>query len=320
MTGGAGYIGSHACKALAHAGFQPVSYDNFSRGHRDFVRWGPSEEGDICDATRLRAVIAKHQPDAVMHFAAFAYVGESVQKPDIYYANNVTGTQTLLREVATAGIDKLVLSSTCAVYGTPEVMPVLEDTAIAPASPYGESKVLMEQLAAEQVRSSGMRYLALRYFNAAGADPEGDTGERHDPETHLIPLALAAAAKRTQPLTVFGDDYDTPDGTCIRDYIHVADIASAHVQALSYLTEGGESHALNLGNGNGYSVRDVLGAVEQVTGHPVPHQIGPRREGDPPRVTADASKAAAVLGWTPSYPDLSDQIAHAWAWHQKDWA
>ena len=320
VTGGAGYIGSHACKALAAAGYRPVSFDNLSRGHRDLVKWGPLEEGDVRDRARVDEVLAEHAPAAVMHFAALAYVGESVAKPQLYHDNNVVGSQTLLDAVRAAGVPYLVLSSTCAVYGTPHEMPVTESTPLRPESPYGTSKVTMEQIAAEVQAAGGASYVALRYFNAAGADPDGETGERHDPETHLIPNALLAVAGRGDPLVIFGSDYDTPDGTCIRDYIHVSDIAAAHVHALRYLQDGGASCALNLGNGSGYSVKDVLAAVEQVTGHTVPHSLGSRRTGDPPRVTADASKAAQVLGWRPACPALTDQIEHAWAWHQKDWA
>jgi len=254
-----------------------------------------------------------------MHFAALAYVGESVAQPHRYYGNNVGGTHSLLGAVLDRGIPHLVVSSTCAVYGTPSEMPVRETTPLNPESPYGHSKVMMEQMVADCETSGGPSYLALRYFNASGADPDGEVGERHDPETHLIPNALAAVAGHGQALTVFGDDYDTSDGTCVRDYIHVTDIADAHVRALKYLMDGGASCALNLGNGQGYSVRQVLDAVQEVTGAQVPHSMGPRRPGDPPQVTADATQAQRILDWTPSFPALSHQIQHAWAWHSKDW-
>lgn len=317
VTGGAGYIGAHCCKALAAAGHVPVTVDSLVYGHRDAVRWGPFEHGSIADRTFLDAVIARHRPTAAIHFAAFAYVGESVEDPGKYYSNNFAAALTLLEALRDASIDKLVFSSTCATYGIPDSVPIREDAAQRPINPYGRTKLMVETMLEDFDRAYGLKAIALRYFNAAGADPDGEIGERHDPETHLIPLALDAVAGIGAPLTVNGDDYATPDGTCVRDYIHVTDLAVAHVLALDRLIEGGGSDRINLGTGTGASVREVLAAIERSTGRGVPHSFGPRRSGDPPALVADPSRAREVLGWVPRLSDLDSIVATAWAWHRR---
>jgi UDP-arabinose 4-epimerase len=311
VTGGAGYIGSHACKALANAGYMPITYDNLVYGHEWAVKWGPLEIGDIADRNRLDAVIKKYQPEAVMHFAAYAYVGESVQDPGKYYRNNVAGTLTLLEAMHDHGIDKLIFSSTCATYGVPEQVPISEDHPQRPINPYGMSKLMIEQILRDFDNAHGLRSISLRYFNAAGADPDGEIGESHDPETHLIPLVLDAAAGIRPVITVFGDDYDTPDGTCIRDYIHVSDLADAHVLALQALESGASTIAYNLGNGIGFSVREVIQAVERVIRRAVPFKIGPRREGDPSHLVGDAALVRRELGWRPFQYDLERIVSTA---------
>ncbi|THD77695.1 MAG: UDP-glucose 4-epimerase GalE [Phenylobacterium sp.] len=318
VTGGAGYIGSHACKALAKAGYTPVVYDSLVYGHEWAVKWGPLERGDILDVQRLAEVIAAHRPAAVMHFAAFAYVGESVIDPAKYYRNNVLGTLSLLDAMRAAGLDKLVFSSTCATYGVPATTPIREDDPQAPINPYGASKLMVERILADYRVAYGLRSVALRYFNAAGCDPDGELGEEHDPETHLIPLVLEAAAGLRPSITVYGDDYATPDGTCIRDYVHVSDIAEAHVQALQALQAGAELRpAYNLGGGAVLSVADVIAAASAVTGRAVPVAMGARRPGDPPVLSADASRAADDLGWRPRHPHIEDMLASAWTWQQR---
>lgn len=311
VTGGAGFIGSHTAKMLAGAGFTPIVFDNLTHGHAHAVKWGPLVEGDLHDGAVLDAALARYEPAAVVHFAAFAYVGESVTDPYRYYHNNVAGTLSLLSAMKRAGCDKIVFSSTCATYGIPEVVPITEDTPQRPVNPYGASKLMVERMLADADVAYGLRSVALRYFNAAGSDPKGEIGEEHDPETHLIPLVLEAAAGG-RPLQVFGDDYDTPDGSCIRDYIHVCDLADAHVLALRWLIEGGASRVFNLGNGRGYSVFDVVRTAERVTGKSVPHMVSPRRPGDPPTLIADANRAIEQLGWKPRFGALEDQIEHAW--------
>jgi UDP-glucose-4-epimerase GalE len=316
VTGGAGYIGSHTCKALAAGGLQPVTYDNLSRGNRWAVKWGPLEAGDIGDQVRLRAVLDRHQPAAVMHFAAFAYVGESVENPNLYYQNNVCGSATLLRAVAEYNQIPVVFSSTCATYGVPDQVPIPEGHPQRPINPYGFTKLVVERILADLDQAHGLRSVSLRYFNAAGCDPDGDIGEAHDPETHLIPLVLAAARDGTA-VTVFGDDYDTNDGTCVRDYIHVADLADAHVRALKYLLSGGQTCALNLANAHGYSVMDVIKTAELVCGKPIKVEMAPRRAGDPPVLVGSSDRAWDVLGWKPAHSALEVQIADAWNWMQK---
>jgi UDP-arabinose 4-epimerase len=317
VTGGAGYVGSHACKALAQRGYRPVVYDNLVYGHEAAVQWGPLERGELADRARLDAVIAQYRPQAVMHFAAFTFVGESIADPGKYYRNNVAGTLSLLEAMRDQGIGQLVFSSTAATYGTPEVVPIVESATKAPINPYGHSKLTAEQMIADFAMAHGLRGAALRYFNAAGADAEGEIGECHDPETHLIPLALQAVTGDTPPLTIFGDDYPTPDGTCIRDYIHVSDLASAHVAALERLGQREGFDAFNLGTGKGASIREVLQAVERVAGTAVPHSVGPRRPGDPAVLVSDPGKANRELGWTPRSSDLETIVSTAWAWHKR---
>jgi UDP-arabinose 4-epimerase len=317
VTGGAGYVGSHACKALARAGYLPVVYDNLLHGHAWAAKWGPLERGDILDRTTLDAAFARHKPAAVMHFAAFAYVGESVTDPGKYYRNNVAGSLTLLETMRDHGTNRIVFSSTCATYGLPETLPITEETAQRPINPYGASKVMVERMLVDFGQAHGILWTALRYFNAAGADVDGELGEDHEPETHLIPLALDAASGRRPNLSIFGTDYDTSDGTCIRDYVHVADLAEAHVLALQASERGAPSTAYNLGIGRGFSVREVVSAVARVTGVHVPLVIGNRRIGDPPALVADAEKARAELAWEPRLTDLDEIVRTAWVWHQR---
>jgi len=311
VTGGAGYVGSHACKALAAAGYTPVTYDNLFRGHRELVKWGPLEVGDVCDGERLRAVMARHEPSAVMHFAALTVVSESVTHPEMYHRTNTHGTATLLDAMQDAGIGKIIVSGTCAVYGMPETLPITEETPIGPINPYGESKLAMEKLVAG---AGGLSWVTFRYFNAAGADPDSETGEWHEPETHLIPNILRAAAGIGEPLRLYGEDYPTPDGTCIRDYIHVCDIAAAHVAALAYLDARPGGHVFNLGSETGFSVREVIEAARRVTGKSLPVTVEPRRAGDAAVLVADASRVKHALNWKPARSALDDQVADAWRW------
>jgi len=317
VTGGAGYVGSHACKALADAGYRPVVYDNLSRGHREAVRWGPLVEGDLHDTARVAGALRDHGATAVMHFAAFAYVGESVTEPETYYRNNVGGTLALLEAMRRAGVGTIVFSSTCAVYGIPERLPIVETTPKAPLNPYGETKLAIERALHWYAGAYGLCFAALRYFNAAGADPAGEIGEDHDPETHLIPRVLRAALGTGDPVEVYGTDYPTPDGTAIRDYIHVADLADAHVRALGYLGAGGENGAMNLGTGQGCSVRQVIAAAERIAGTPVPYRETARRPGDPPELVADPALARARLGWQPRHSDLDTIIQTTLAWERR---
>ena len=318
VTGGAGYVGSHACKALAKAGYRPVVYDNLSRGHRAAVRWGPLVEGKLHDRPRLAEAMRSHRVSAVMHFAAFAYVGESVTDPEIYYTNNVGGTLALLGAMRDAAVRTLVFSSTCAVYGVPDAVPIRETTAKAPLNPYGETKLAIERTLHWYAGAYGLNYAALRYFNAAGADPDGEIGEDHDPETHLIPLVLRAALGAGKPVEIYGTDYPTPDGTAIRDYIHVTDLADAHVRALADLGAGGDSGALNLGTGRGHSVREVVAAVERVAGRMVPRREVARRPGDPPELVADPALANSRLGWRPMHSDIDTIVRTALAWETRN--
>jgi UDP-arabinose 4-epimerase len=292
----------------------PISYDNLVYGHKWAVKWGPLEAGDIADRRRLEDVFELYSPVAVIHFAAFAYVGESVVDPGKYYRNNVAGTLTLLETMRNKGVDKLVFSSTCATYGLPQDIPIREDHPRKPINPYGAGKLMVEQMLADFEVAHGLRSISLRYFNAAGADPDSEIGEDHDPETHLVPLVLEAAAGRRPHITVYGDDYDTPDGTCIRDYIHVTDLAQAHVLALRALEKGRNSTAYNLGNGKGFSVREVIEIAAKVTGRAIPSIVGPRRPGDPPRLIADAARAIQELQWQPCYNGLPAIIETAWKW------
>jgi UDP-arabinose 4-epimerase len=316
VTGGAGYVGSHACKALHRAGFQPITCDNLVYGHREAVRWGPLEVGDVSERAWIDSVIERHRPSAIMHFAAYAYVGESVTDPGKYYRNNVAGSLTLLEAARDLGIGSFILSSTCATYGIPASLPIQEETPQVPINPYGASKLMVERMLADFEAAHGLRHVALRYFNAAGADPDGEIGEEHEPETHLIPLAIAAAMSGAPPLQVYGSDYPTPDGTAVRDYVHVSDLAEAHVLALQWLSSGGASQSLNLGTGQGHSVREVVDMVGQVGGRTVPSAVAPRRPGDPPRLVADPSCANRVLGWQPRHSSLREIIETAWRWHE----
>jgi UDP-glucose-4-epimerase GalE len=317
IVGGAGYIGSHTAKRIAQAGEEPVVLDNLVYGHRWAVRWGPFVEGDCGDAALVAHVIKEHRVTAVIHFAAFAYVGESVAHPRRYFRNNVVGTLNLLDTMVDAGVRDIVFSSTCATYGVPRAVPIAEDHPQAPVNPYGESKLAVEKILDWYGPAYGLRFAALRYFNAAGADPDGDIGEAHDPETHLIPLILDAAMGRRAQIDVFGTDYPTPDGSAVRDYIHVQDLAEAHVRALNYLELGGESVALNLGTGTGHSVRETIEAARRITGRPIHARETARRAGDPPVLVADATRARETLGWTPQLDSLDRIIATAWDWHQK---
>lgn len=312
VVGGAGYIGSHMVKHLLTAGHDVVVADIAPT--RPEIRW---VELDIADAPALDALFAEYTFDAVFHFASFIQVGESVIEPGKYYQNNVTATLVLLQAMVRAGIKRLIFSSTAAVYGNPQYMPIDEQHPKAPINPYGCSKWMVEQVLQDFDRAYGLRSVCLRYFNAAGADPEGEYGERHEPETHLIPLILQAASGRRPAITVFGRDYDTPDGTCIRDYIHVSDLASAHALAVDYLVAGGTSTVLNLGNGLGFSVQQVIDTVRDVTGREVCVEDAPRRAGDPPRLVADAAKARQLLGWQPQYTSLDAIVRHAWNWEKK---
>ena len=315
VTGGAGYIGSHTCKALAARGFTPVTYDSMVYGHEWAVKWGPLVRGDIADRAALDAVFEEYNPAGVIHFAAFIAVGESVQDPAKYYRNNSVGTLTLLEAMRDHGVKPIVFSSTAAMYGMPQAVPIVESHPQWPINPYGWSKFMVERMLEDFGRAYGTRHCALRYFNAAGADPDGEIGEAHDPETHLIPLVLQAARNPEKPITVFGTDYDTPDGTCIRDYIHVNDLADAHIRALDYLADN-SSAAINLGTGTGNSVQEIIEASRSVTGVDIQPQFGPRREGDPSRLVADRTLAKQKLGWEPQFTDITETIGHAWNWMQ----
>lgn len=317
VVGGAGYIGSHMVKMLLGAGHQVTTLDNLSSGHRDAVLGGAFVEGDVADTACLNQVFSEFKPDAVMHFASFIQVGESVRKPDMYYRNNVTNTLNLLDTMLAHDIKQFIFSSTAAVFGEPEYIPIDESHPKMPLNPYGRSKLMIEEILADYAKAYHFKSVCLRYFNAAGADPDGELGERHDPETHLIPLILQAASGRREHIQVFGRDYATVDGTCIRDYIHIVDLCSAHLAALEYLAEGGESDRFNLGNGEGFSVQQVIDAVEKVSSKQVTVVDGPRREGDPARLVADASRAKNILKWTPQYQDLELIVSHAWQWEKK---
>jgi UDP-arabinose 4-epimerase len=314
VTGGAGYIGSHTAKALAAAGHEPIVYDNLSTGHAWAVKWGPLVVGDLCDRDRLASTIAHYQIESVIHFAASAYVGESVLRPRFYYRNNICNTMNLLDVMLETGVNDIVFSSSCATYGEPRSIPIPEQHPQEPLSPYGESKHFVERMLNSYGNAYGLNWVSLRYFNAAGADPDGEIGEMHEPETHLIPLAMQAAAGQRDALEIFGTDYASPDGTAVRDYIHVSDLAAAHVSAADYLRGGNENLAINLGNGAGYSVREVIASVEAVTSLRVPVVHAPRRPGDAPVLVANADRARTVLGWTPSFPDLGGIISSAWDW------
>lgn len=315
VTGGAGYIGSHTAKALSQAGHEPVVLDNFSAGHPWAVKWGPLAEGDLADQDFIRHVLREFGIQAVIHFAADALVAESVANPRKYYWNNVVNSLRLFDAMREAGVRHIVFSSSCATYGEPNRVPIPENHPQSPVNPYGETKLVIERILRDYGPAYDLYWVALRYFNAAGADPEGEIGEDHDPETHLIPIAVQAAQGQRPHIEIYGTDYPTPDGTAVRDYIHVTDLASAHVQALDYLVAGGASVALNLGTGLGHSVREVIAVVGKLCDGRVPVKEGPRRPGDPPALVAEVGKAEKVLGWMPQYPDLDSIVETAWKWH-----
>lgn len=315
VTGGAGYIGSHAAQVLAAASYTPVVYDNLSFGHEWAVQWGPFERGDLADAARLREVIRQHEIEAVFHFAAFIQVGESVRAPAMYYRNNFLNTLTLLETMVECGVRDVIFSSTAATYGMPERVPIPETAPQVPINPYGDSKLFVEKALRAFEAAHGLRWMVFRYFNAAGADPAGAIGEDHTPETHLIPLIIQAALGQRPEIQVFGVDYATKDGTAVRDYVHVTDLGEAHRLGLEHLRNGGEPIALNLGTGRGYTVREVIHMVERVSGRPVPVIEAPRRAGDSERLVADASRAQALLNWTPRRSSLEEIVRTAWQWH-----
>jgi UDP-glucose 4-epimerase len=320
VVGGAGYIGSHAVLALQQAGYGVVVLDNLVYGHRDLIETVLQAElvvGDMGDRQLLDRLFASHNIAAVMHFAAYAYVGESVTEPAKYYRNNVMATLTLLEAMLAANVKYFVFSSTCATYGVPKTVPIPEEHPQAPINPYGMTKLMVEEILADFDRAYDLKSVCFRYFNAAGADPEGRLGEDHNPETHLIPLVLQTALGQRESISIFGTDYPTPDGTCIRDYIHVTDLATAHILGLEYLLKGGNSTAFNLGNGSGFSVKQVIEAAKQVTERPIKAVELDRRPGDPPALIGSSEKARATLGWQPQYADLHQIIRHAWNWHQK---
>jgi UDP-arabinose 4-epimerase len=315
VTGGAGYIGSHTAKALHQAGREVVVFDNLLHGHEWAVRWGRLERGDLADRAVLEKIFDQYQIDAVVHFAALIQVGESMHEPGLYFQNNTAGTLNLLRVMESRHVRRIVFSSTAAVYGMPEKMPITEQAPARPINAYGETKWMVERLFHWFRVAHGLDWVALRYFNACGADPEGEIGEDHEPESHLIPRVIAAALGKLPQIEVYGTDFPTPDGTCIRDYIHVADLASAHLRALEHLEQGGESGAFNLGTGQGTSVRQIISGVEQLAGRPVPVRYGPRRDGDPPELVADPARARGELRWEPRHSDLDTILGTAWNWH-----
>lgn len=316
VTGGAGYIGSHINKELNKQGYETVVIDNLSYGHEDFVKWGVLERVDLSNSREIRKVFQNYPIDAVMHFAAFTYVGESVEDPQKYYLNNLRNTLNLLKVMMEFEVEKIVFSSTCATYGDPLEIPITEDHPQNPISPYGRGKFMVEQVLRDYSQAYGLKYVSLRYFNAAGADPDGELGESHQPETHLIPLILDAALGRREDIKIFGTDYPTPDGTCIRDYIHVTDLADAHIKALEYLENSGKSEVFNLGNGNGFSVREVIEEARKVTGRKITAVETDRRPGDPPILVGSSKKAREILKWEPKFDDLSQIISTAWEWHK----
>ncbi|MCE5214868.1 MAG: UDP-glucose 4-epimerase GalE [Methanobacterium sp.] len=317
IVGGAGYIGAHINKMLSNQGYETIVFDNLSFGHKGFVKWGILNHGDLGNISQIREVFKKYPIDAVMHFAAFTYVGESVEDPQKYYLNNLRNTLNLLQVILEEEVTNLVFSSTCATYGTPQEIPITETHPQKPINPYGKGKFMVEQILEDYSRAYDFNFVSLRYFNAAGADPDAEIGEMHHPETHLIPLTLDAAAGKREDISIFGTDYPTPDGTCIRDYIHVMDLADAHIEALEYLKKEEKSDVFNLGNGKGFSVREVIETTEKVTGRKIKVKETARRPGDPPVLVGSSSKAQKILKWQPKYPDLASIIETAWKWHQK---
>lgn len=316
VVGGAGYIGSHMCKHLFKSGYQPIVLDNLVCGHRQAVKWGPFFEGSMGDSNLLRRIFSDHPIAAVMHFAAFCYVGESVTEPAKYYENNVANTISLLEVMLEKKVSNFIFSSSCATYGEPIEVPIREDHPLRPISPYGRTKLMVEQILEDFREAYGLASVSLRYFNAAGADPDGELGEDHDPETHLIPLVLQTALGQRPSIDIFGDDYPTKDGTCIRDYIHVEDLAQAHLIGLERLLNGEAGGQYNLGNGEGHSVREVIEMARRVTGRPILARVGQRRRGDPAVLVSSSEKAIRQLGWRPRFPGLEAVIETAWNWHK----
>jgi UDP-glucose-4-epimerase GalE len=317
VTGGAGYIGSHTCKQLNAAGYRAIVLDNLVQGHTWAVKWGPLRIGDIGDQQFVRSIIKEFDIAGVIHFAAHAYVGESMQNPQKYFKNNVANTLTFFDALLEGGVNKIVFSSSCATYGNPHELPIKETHIQQPVNPYGASKLMIENVLNWYSHAYDLRPIIFRYFNAAGADPDGDLGEEHSPETHLIPLVIAAAQGKNSNLEIFGTDYDTPDGTAVRDYIHVTDLASAHVKGIAHLLRGGNAEIMNLGTGEGHTIRKVISAVEAVSERKVVYKDGPRRPGDPASLVANAARAAAVLGWRPSLSNLETIVQTAWRWHEQ---
>ena len=317
ICGGAGYIGSHINKLLSNKGYETIVFDNLVYGHKEAVKWGTLIEGDLSNVKEIEAVFRDYEIDAVFHFAAYAYVGESVDNPEKYYYNNVTCTLNLLQAMRKYGCNKIIFSSTCATYGEPEKTPISEEMQQNPINPYGATKLMVERIFKDYQRAYGLNYVVLRYFNAAGADPDGEIGESHNPETHLIPLVLDAASGKRSNIKVFGSDYPTPDGSCIRDYIHVSDLAMAHLLALKHLNDGKESDFFNLGNEKGTSVLEVIESVKKVTGKDFSVVIQDRRAGDPAILVGSSKKAQQVLDWKPQYADIDVIVEHAWKWHEK---
>jgi UDP-glucose 4-epimerase len=317
IVGGAGYIGSHVNKLLHENGEKTLVLDNLSYGHEEFVKWGEFAKGDLSDIGLLTNIFEKYNIDAVMHFAAFTYVGESVEDPQKYYVNNLKNTLNLLSVMKNFKVNKFIFSSTCAVYGEPQKLPLTEDHPLNPMNPYGNSKLMVEKILEDYSKAYDLNYVSLRYFNAAGADPEAEIGEWHNPETHLIPLILDAASGKRESVNIFGTNYPTPDGTCIRDYIHVLDLAQAHYKALKYLNNENESQVFNLGNGNGFSVKEVIKTCQSVTGKEIKVIEDEPRPGDPPILVGSSMKARKILGWNPQWTDIKDIISTSWNWHQK---
>ena len=317
VCGGAGYIGSHCNKMLNESGYETVVFDNLVYGHKEAVKWGELVVGDLADQQSLEELFDKYSFDAVLHFAAYAYVGESIENPEKYYYNNVANTLNLLHAMKNHGCRRLIFSSTCATYGEPESVPITEDMPQNPINPYGATKLMVERIFKDYNKAYGLQFVVLRYFNAAGADPDGEIGESHDPETHIIPLVLDAASGLRADVKVFGTDYETPDGSCVRDYIHVTDLASAHLLALKYLENGGESDFFNLGNERGTSVLEVVESVRRVTGKEFKAILTDRRLGDPAKLVGSSKKAQEMLHWQTQYADIDTIVSHAWKWHEK---
>jgi UDP-glucose 4-epimerase len=317
IVGGAGYIGSHINKELTKQGYKTVIFDSLVKGHKEAVKWGEFYDGDLNNIEDIRGVFKQYKIEAVLHFAAFIEVGESVKDPQKYYQNNVVNTLSLFKVMLENEVKKIIFSSTAATFGNPEYTPIDEKHPQVPINPYGQAKLVVEKILRDYDTAYGMKYIALRYFNACGADLETEIGENHIPESHLIPLILDAAAGKREDIKIFGSDYPTPDGTCVRDYVHVVDLAQAHILALKRLIDGGESDAFNLGNGKGFSVKEVIEAAKKITGIDFKVTMAERRAGDPPTLVADSKKAKEVLGWQPQYADLETIIGSAWKWHQK---